>query len=43
MNTSSENMNTSPETCLNFAGIDVGKETLEFALRGVRATQDFQQ
>jgi transposase len=31
-------MNT---TNLNFAGIDVGKETLEFALNGVRVTQTF--
>jgi transposase len=41
MNTSSENMNTSNETNLNFVGIDVAKETLEFALRGVHATQTF--
>jgi transposase len=40
MNTSSE-MNTSSDTRLNFAGIDVSKETLEFALRGVHATQTF--
>jgi hypothetical protein len=41
MNTSSENWNPSPEPCLYFAGIDVGKETLEFALKGVHATQTF--
>jgi transposase len=34
-------MNTSPETSLDFAGIDVGKETLEFALKGIHATQTF--
>ncbi|MDR0440801.1 MAG: transposase [Candidatus Accumulibacter sp.] len=35
------NPNLSNETRLNFAGIDVGKETLEFALKGIHATQTF--
>jgi transposase len=34
-------MNSSNEPRLNFAGIDVSKETLEFALKGVQATQTF--
>ncbi|MDR2091967.1 MAG: IS110 family transposase [Azoarcus sp.] len=35
------NLSPSDETRLNFVGIDVGKETLEFALKGVHATQTF--
>jgi transposase len=34
-------MNPLNETHLNFAGIDVSKETLEFALKGVQATRTF--
>jgi hypothetical protein len=41
MNTTSENRSPSNETSLNFAGIDLGKETPEFALKGVHATQTF--
>ena len=41
MNTSPETPNTPNETRLNFAGIDVSKTTLEFALPGLHATQTF--
>jgi transposase len=41
MSPSNMNPNPSNETNLNFAGIDVGKDTLEFALKGVHATQTF--
>ena len=40
MNTPND-MNPANEICLDFVGIGVSKESLEFALRGVQATQSF--